>query len=76
MNEGEYLEMVNQLQEKFNLNELENNKIKEGYIELKKNFISLYGIIRILDMSEDIDHDAVIDAARTFASSIYDEFIL
>ena len=76
MNEGEYLEMVNQLQEKFNLNELENNRIKEGYIGLKKNFISLYGIIRILDMSEDIDHDAVIDAARTFASSIYDEFIL
>ena len=36
MNEGEYLEMVNQLQEKFNLNELENNRIKEGYIELKK----------------------------------------
>tara|TARA_R110002167_G_scaffold337637_3_gene545122 strand:- start:15 stop:290 length:276 start_codon:yes stop_codon:yes gene_type:complete len=47
--EGEYLEMANQLKEKYDeiTNKLE--RIELMSLEIKKDFISCYGVVRLLD---------------------------
>jgi len=47
--EAMYLDMVNQLKEKFDNNEYLMKRIQEQNTELKKEIITAYGISRILD---------------------------
>ena len=49
MNSGMYVDAMNQLKEKFENIENEINKYKDEIIELKKELISQYGLIRVLD---------------------------
>lgn len=80
MTEGEYLEMVNQLKESFDEKDKEMIKMNKENEELKKNLISVYGYIRILDYiassSNEIDFElkGMIDILRSFLSDIYDEY--
>ena len=79
MLEQEYLELVNQLKENFDTKEKEIEKIKEENIELKKNLMSVYGYIRILDfianrIDLDVELQNMIDVLRSFLSDVYDDF--
>ena len=49
MSEGMYLDAMNQLKELNEKREKENEKNKEKLIELKKELITCYGIVRLLD---------------------------
>ena len=49
MNEGLYLEAMNQLKEMNDIREKENKRHKTELIALKKELISAYGIVRVLD---------------------------
>ncbi len=48
-NENEYLELVNQLQEKYNKYEKENCYIKTELYDMKKNLACIYGLVRGVD---------------------------
>lgn len=80
MNEGEYLEMANQLKESFDEKDKEMIKIKKENELLKKNLLSVYGYVRILDYistaSDEIDFElrGMIDILRGFLSDLYDDF--
>jgi len=79
MLEQEYLELANQLKENFDSKEREIEKIKEENIELKKNLISVYGYVRILDFMAsrtdlDVELQNMIDVLRSFLSDVYDDF--
>ena len=79
MLEQEYLELVNQLKENFDSKEKVIEKIKEENIELKKNLMSVYGYIRILDfianrIDLDVELQNMIDVLRSFLSDVYDDF--
>jgi len=79
MTEGEYLEMANQLKESFDKKEKEMITINNENEELKKNLISVYGYVRILDYvvssSNEIDFElkGMIDILRGFLSDLYDD---
>ncbi len=49
MNEGEYLEMVNQLKQKYDEITSKIDRIELLEIELKKDFATAYGVVRLLD---------------------------
>ena len=49
LNDQAFLEMSNQLMEKFRDNEYLTEKLMSENIELKKNLATLYGLIRSLD---------------------------
>ena len=55
MNSSEYLEMANQLKEKFDENEKLVNRITQNNVELKKKIMIAYSLIRIIDSGEFID---------------------
>lgn len=77
MLEGQYLELCNELQEKFNEKELELQKVKEQNDMLKKTFFSIYGFIRIVNNTnlDDGEIDSLLDILRSYCSDIYDEII-
>ena len=54
-NENMYLEMVTQLKEKFDENELKVERITRNNINLKKNIMVAYSLVRIMDEGEFID---------------------
>ena len=79
MLEGEYLELVNQLKEQFDIKEKEVTKMQDQIAELKKCIISAYGFIRIIDMVSEhaeLDYEVknMIEILRTFLSDSYDNF--
>ena len=79
MNEGQYLELVNQLKEQFDIKEKEVTKMQDEIAELKKCIISAYGFIRIIDMVSEhaeLDYEVknMIEILRTFLSDSYDNF--
>ena len=47
--EGEYLELANDAQQRFNQQALEIKQKDEELLQLKKELISCYGYVRILD---------------------------
>jgi len=49
MNEQMYLDMVNQLKDKFDNNEYIMKRIQKQNIELKKEIVTAFGCMRILD---------------------------
>lgn len=48
-NENEYLELVNQLQAKYNKYEEENREIKTELYDMRKNLACIYGLVRGVD---------------------------
>tara|TARA_R100001086_G_C11751391_1_gene235469 strand:+ start:62 stop:319 length:258 start_codon:yes stop_codon:yes gene_type:complete len=78
MTEGEYLELANQLKESFDEKDKQVDLLLKENEELKKNFISVYGMLRVIDYYSqgNIDDQVVItliETARGYASSVLDE---
>lgn len=78
MSDGQYLEMANQFKELIDEKEYEMKKVKEELENVSKNFISLYGIIRMMDYlisCGEIEQElgVLIEVARSFASSVLDD---
>ena len=81
MLEGEYLELCDQLKEKYDLMEKENEKIKQQQETLLKELISCYGMIRIIDnLTEQSFINAhvktMIEILRSHLSDIFDNYSL
>lgn len=84
MNEGMYLDAMNQLKELNEKREEENRKNKEELIQLKKELISCYGIVRILDNLHEnhpldensVEVKIVIETLRDYLSQFVEENIL
>ena len=83
MLEGEYLELVAQLQEKYNEITSKLESIERRSKEIKKDMISAYGVIRVLDQlidSNPIGYDeelvVLVQVLRSFLSDSVDEHIL
>lgn len=76
MLEQEYIELTNQLKEQFDEKDKQVEKIKEKHINLLKNFLSVYGFIRIIDTAEPDEKDLMIEVLREFLSHIFDNIIL
>lgn len=83
-NEQNYIEMVNQLKDKYNYYEQKNQELKDEMSDLKKDIMTIYGLIRttdnflnniILDDSNQI-LDFLIDQIRTLCSGVIDAHIL
>ena len=68
-NEQNYIEMVNQLKDKYNYYEQKNQELKDEMSDLKKD------IMTILDDSNQI-LDFLIDQIRTLCSGVIDAHIL
>jgi len=50
MNEGMYLDAMNQLKEINEKRDKEYEKLKEENVEIKKELISCFGVVRMIDM--------------------------
>ena len=50
MNEGMYLDAMNQLKDINEKRDLEFEKLKEENMDIKKELISCYGVVRLIDM--------------------------
>lgn len=80
MLENEYLELSNQLKEKFDENENIMNKLKKENETLKKDLISVYGYIRILDsfaentMELDMEIKGLIEILRSYLSDNFEYY--
>jgi len=81
MAEGYYLDAMNQLNEKFKEIEYIKNKIMNQNESLKKELISLYGLIRVLDnmITDSYEFPSEIvclsEIIRGHASTVYDDII-
>ena len=77
MTEGEYLELANQLKESFDEKDKQVKTLLEENEEIKKHFLSLYGILRVINYYADGNVDepilTLIESARGFASSVLDD---
>ena len=78
MSDGQYLEMANQFKELIDEKEYEMKKVKEELENVSKNFISLYGIIRMMDYliscgEIEAELGVLIEVARSFASNVLDD---
>ena len=58
MNDGMYLDAMNQLKDKFLMVEDEIKSYKDDIIAIKKELITFYGLIRVID---EISEDSIID---------------
>ena len=83
MNDNDYLESMNQLQEKYDAFMKEKETMEEEIEDLKKNMSSMYGLIRVLDIMANtsvLDTDenllSLIGLTRSFSSDIFNLFIL
>ena len=83
MNEGQYLELVNQLQEKYNEIEAKMCSIERLEKIMKKDLITAYGVIRLLDHLIDtavVDYDneiiVLVEMLRGILSDSVDRHLL
>lgn len=83
MLEGEYLEMANQLKDKYNEITDKLNMIESLEKEMKKDLMTAYGVTRLLDhliSSSHIGYDnevmVMIETLRGCMSDIIDKYIL
>lgn len=83
MLEGEYLDLVKQLKDKYDEIEAKLESIERKDNELRKDFISAYGIARLLDHLIDInpvgyDNEVVVlvECLRGFLSDSIDKHVL
>lgn len=81
MNEGEYLELVKQLQDKFDKNEKKVKAVRENMDSLIKEVVTIYGVFRMIDRlieyEDDIDGEIKIlcSALRMHLSELYEEIV-
>ena len=81
MNEGYYLDAMNQLKEKFDNNEYLMKRIQKQNMELKKEIMTAFGCMRILDNlihnSYGVDGDIVClsESLRGHLSTFLDDII-
>ena len=78
MLEGEYLELVQDLKDKFDEKDREVKEVNDKYDNLKKDFLSAYGFIRVIDNLTstgfiDVELIELIQILRSFLSDVYDE---
>ena len=77
MTEQQYLELANQLKESFDEKDKQVERLLKENEEIKKDFLSLYGMIRVLNYYADGNVDepllTLIETARGFASSVIDD---
>lgn len=85
LNEQHYIELSNQLKEKYEIYEKENNNLKSEMFDMKKDIMTIYGLIRTIDnfysnyiINEDPDDKLqfLIDCVRTLCSGIIEANIL
>lgn len=83
MLEGEYLELTNQLKEKYDEIEAKLESIERRDEELRKDFITAYGISRLLDnlidinpIGYDVEVVTLVECLRGFLSDSIDKHIL
>ena len=82
MDEGMYLEAMNQLKEEYDKNESLIKKAKNNLTEYKKDLITCYGMIRLIDnvLEEDADFDnpvkIMIEVLRSFLSEKIEPLLL
>ncbi len=85
MSEGMYIDAMNQLKEMNEARELENKKHKSELLDLKKELISAYGIVRVLDqilenqvMADEpvIEVKILIETLREYLSQFVEDNIL
>jgi len=81
MTEGYYLEAMEQLKEKYDLNEYLMKKMEMRLTETKKELCSAYGMVRVLDnmigKSYGVDSDIITlsESLRGHLSSVFEEMI-
>ena len=83
MLEGEYLELSNQLKEKFDEVEQKLQSIERREKELIKDFMTAYGIARLLDqlidmnpVGYDVEIVTLVECLRGFLSESIDKHVL
>ena len=80
MNENDYLEAMNQLQEKFNANEKKVNAVMEQNIQLKKHLMVAYGLSKMVDIMDDSadehERNYVYSNLRQYLSEVIEQDIL
>jgi len=82
MNEGQYLELVNQLKEKYDEINAKLDIIETNEMEMKKDMCSCYGVVRMLDhliSNSHIPYDnevvVIVEVLRGLISSAMDRHI-
>ena len=82
MLEGEYLELAKQLKDKYDEVEAKLESIERRDKELRKDFISAYGITRLLDhlmdinpVGYDVEIVTLVECLRGFLSDAIDKHI-
>jgi hypothetical protein len=77
MTEQQYLELANQLKESFDKKDKEVETLLKENESIKKDFISLYGMLRVLNYYAEGNVDepilTLIESARGYASSVIDD---
>ena len=78
MLEGEYLELVDDLKKKFEAKEEEVNVFKERISNLKKDLLTAFGMVRLIDYfcsvtDTDEELKVLISSLRTYLSECYDD---
>ena len=73
-NEGQYIDLMNDLKEKYDAFQREKKILKNEILEYKKSLITVYGIIRLIDdIFENIDMPSfikdLISSIRTYLSN-------
>jgi hypothetical protein len=70
MLEQEYLELTNQLKEEFDKKDKEMEELKEKHFTLFKSLISVYGMIRMIDIADDEDKEPLLEILRGYLSDL------
>lgn len=81
--EKAYLDLANESKEKFDEMNLEKIKLQEEITQLKKELITTYGMVRIIDNlygEQDEDYreptiETLIDCLRSYLSDFFDDSI-
>ena len=80
--EGEYLEMVNQLKLKYDMITSKLDKIESMELNMKKDLITAYGVVRMLDhliSTSHIPYDheviTIVECLRGLLSTVMDRHI-
>ncbi len=82
MSSQDYLEAMDSLKEKYDEFKAKEHKLQEKIEHMKKDFSSLYGLIRVIDMVASFDAEVpreladLLDCSRSFASDCFDKHIL
>jgi hypothetical protein len=82
MLEGEYLEMVQQLKDKYDMITSKLDRIESMELNMKKDLISCYGVVRVLDhlistsmVPYDNEIMVIVEVLRGMLSTVMDRHI-